>query len=135
MIPITVGRAKSTKLIQEAQKGNKLIGVVAQKDGTIEEPEFDDLYQTGVMAYIVKVLTMPDESTTVIIQGRNRIFLEEMVSEDPFFVAKVKSLPTDSILDRNDHFNALLDSIKDLSLKAIQLNPNIPVMPVLPLKI
>ncbi len=125
MIPITVGRAKSTKLIQEVQKGNKLIGVVAQRDGAIEEPEFADLYRTGVMAYVVKVLTMPDESTTVIIQGRNRIYLEEMLSDNPYFVAKVRSLPSDSVIERSDDFNALLDSVKDLSLKAIQLNPNL----------
>ncbi len=76
MIPITVGRDKSTKLINDVKNGNKLIGVVAQKDGNIEEPEFKDLFTVGVMAYVVKVLKMPDDSTTVIIQGRNRISLE-----------------------------------------------------------
>ncbi len=126
MIPITVGREKSTKLINDAQKGNKLIGVVAQKDGNIEEPGFDDLYKVGVMAYIVKVLNMPDDSTTVIIQGRNRISLEEEVQSIPYFKARIKALPTESAVEKSDDFTALMDSIKDLSLKAIKLNPNIP---------
>jgi len=126
MIPITVGREKSTKLINDVQKGNKLIAVVAQKDGNIEEPVFDDLYKTGVMAYVVKVLTMPDDSTTVIIQGRNRIHLEEEVSNNPYFEARIRALNTDSIIEKGDAFTALMDSIKDMSLKAIKLNPNIP---------
>jgi ATP-dependent Lon protease len=126
MIPITVGREKSIKLIQEAQSGNKLIGVVAQKDGSLEEPTFNDLYRTGVMAFIVKVLTMPDDSTTVIIQGRNRIQLDEEIQNQPYFIAKITPLNTDSEIEKTDNFNALMDSIKDMSLKAIKLNPNIP---------
>ncbi len=126
MIPITVGRAKSIKLIEEAKKGSKLIGVVAQKDGNIEDPVFDDIYKTGVMAYVVKVLQMPDDSTTVIIQGRNRIYLEEETQRDPYFKAKIRPLTTDTVVETSDDFAALMGSIKDLSLKAIKLNPNIP---------
>lgn len=126
MIPITVGREKSTKLISDAKKGNKLIGVVAQKDGSIEEPVFDDLFKTGVMAYIIKVLKMPDDSTTVILQGRNRIFLEEEIHSEPYFKAKITPLSTDSVIETTDDFTALMGSIKDMSLSAIKLNPNIP---------
>jgi len=126
MIPITVGREKSTKLINDVQNGNKLIAVVAQKDGNIEEPVFDDLYKTGVMAYVVKVLTMPDDSTTVIIQGRNRILLKEETQSSPYFKASIEALITDSVIEKGDAFTALMDSIKDMSLKAIKLNPNIP---------
>ena len=126
MIPITVGRDKSTKLINDAKKGSKLIGVVAQKDGSIEEPVFDDLFKTGVMAHIVKVLQMPDDSTTVILQGRNRIFLEEETQNEPYFKAKITALSTDSVIETTDDFAALMGSIKDMSLSAIKLNPNIP---------
>ncbi len=126
MIPITVGRDKSTKLINDVKNGNKLIGVVAQKDGNIEEPEFKDLFTVGVMAYVVKVLKMPDDSTTVIIQGRNRISLEEEIQNTPYFTARIKALPTDTVIEKSDKFTALMDSIKDMSLKAIKLNPNIP---------
>jgi ATP-dependent Lon protease len=126
MIPITVGREKSIKLINDAYAGTKLIGVVSQKDGAIEEPVFDDLFKTGVMAQVVKVLKMPDDSTTVIIQGRNRIALDAEVQSDPYFIASITPLLTDVIIDNTKEFKALMDSIKDMSLKAIKLNPNIP---------
>ena len=126
MIPITVGREKSIKLINDAYNGTKLIGVVSQKDGAIEEPSFDDLFKTGVMAQVVKVLKMPDDSTTVIIQGRNRIALDSEVQSQPYFIANVTPLLSDVVIDNNEEFKALMDSIKDMSLKAIKLNPNIP---------
>lgn len=126
MIPITVGREKSTKLIDDVKKGNKLLGVVAQKDGSIEEPKFEDLYSNGVMAYVVKVLTMPDDSITVILQGRNRIHLDEETQSEPYFKAKITPLATDSVVEKDKDFEALMDSIKDMSLNAIKLNPNIP---------
>ena len=126
MIPITVGREKSTKLINDVKNGNKLLGVVAQKDGSMEEPTFDDLYKNGVMAYVIKVLSMPDDSTTVILQGRNRIHLEAEVQSEPYFKAKIKPLSADVVEEKNKDFDALMDSIKDLSLNAIKLNPNIP---------
>ncbi len=126
MIPITVGREKSTKLIDDVKNGNKLLGVVAQIDGSVEEPAFDDLYMNGVMAYVVKVLTMPDDSITVILQGRNRIHLDEETQSEPYFKAKITALTTDSIVEKDKGFEALMDSIKDMSLNAIKLNPNIP---------
>ncbi|MCK5856313.1 MAG: endopeptidase La [Bacteroidales bacterium] len=126
MIPITVGREKSVKLINDAYADTKLIGVVSQIEGAIEEPTFDDLFKTGVMAQVVKVLKMPDDSTTVIIQGRNRISLDAEVQSKPYFIAKVTPLLTDVVVDNDEEFKALMDSIKDMSLKAIKLNPNIP---------
>lgn len=126
LIPITVGREKSIKLINDANAGNKLIAVAAQKDPNIEEPKYEDLYKVGVMAVIVKVLKMPDNSTTVIIQGRNRILLESEVTNEPYFIAKISPLLTDIVIEKNPNFDALLSSIKDLALKIIQLNPNIP---------
>lgn len=126
LIPITVGREKSLKLIQDVEKGDKLLAVVGQKDPIIDDPDFDGLYKIGVMANIIKVLKMPDETTTVIIQGRNRIELKEETQTEPYFKAKVTPLLTDILLEDNDEFKALVESIKDLSLKVINLNPNIP---------
>ncbi|OIP00451.1 MAG: endopeptidase La [Bacteroidetes bacterium CG2_30_33_31] len=126
LIPITVGRPKSLKLINDAYAGNKLIAVVAQKDANTEDPQYDSLYKIGVMATILKVLKMPDETTTVIIQGRNRIEILEETQTEPYFVAKIEPLLTDIIVKNDKSFEALMDSIKDLALKIINLNPNIP---------
>lgn len=126
LIPITVGREKSLKLIKDANAGNKLIGVVAQKEAESEDPEFEKLYKIGVMAQILKVLKMPDGTTTIIIQGKNRIELKEKIQTEPYFIATVEPLLTDILVESNDSFVALMDSIKDLALKIINLNPNIP---------
>src|SRR6476469_7284237 len=90
VIPITVGRDKSIKLIKDAYKGDKTIGVVAQKDVNIEDPTFDDLNAVGTVAVIVKMLQMPDGNTTVIIQGKNRFRLVEEVQNDPYIKASVQ---------------------------------------------
>lgn len=125
VIPITVGRDKSIKLIKEAYKGNKIIGVVAQKDINIEDPRFEDLHSVGTVAFIVKMLQMPDGNTTVIIQGKKRFNLEELVQEDPYIKAKVRKFE-EAKLVKDKEFNALVSSLKDLSLQIIQLSPNIP---------
>ncbi len=125
-IPITVGREKSIKLVKDAYSGNKIIGVVAQKDDTIEDPAFDDLYKVGTIAYIIKILQMPDGTTTVILQGKKRFRLEDSISSDPYIKAKVsefdivKSIPTDS------EFIALVSSLKDMAIQIIKQSPNIP---------
>lgn len=126
LIPITVGREKSLKLINDANAGDKLIGVVAQKDSAVEDPDFDGLYKIGVMAQILKVLKMPDDTTTVIIQGQNRIEIVSEIQNEPYFIANVEPLLTDVIVEKDEPFIALMDSIKDLALKIINLNPNIP---------
>ncbi|MFZ6051160.1 endopeptidase La [Halocola ammonii] len=125
VIPITVGRDKSIKLIQDANKGDKTIGAVSQKDESVEEPEFDDLNKIGTVATIIKTLKMPDGNTTVIIQGKKRFELEEIVHEDPYLKAKVKSHP-DLKVEKSDNLDALQQALKELSQKIINLSPNIP---------
>jgi ATP-dependent Lon protease len=125
VIPITVGRDKSIRLIKEAYKGNKIIGVVSQKDVSIEDPSFDDLQKVGTIAYIVKMLQMPDGNTTVIIQGKKRFNLEELVQEDPYIKARItKFEETELIVDKE--FDAVFATLKEMSMQIIQLSPNIP---------
>lgn len=126
VIPITVGRDKSIALINEAYKKTKIIGVVSQKDDKIEEPGFEDINQIGTMAQILKVLKMPDGNTTVIIQGKKRIKLNELVSEVPYLKAKVEAVPDIKSAKKDKEFLALVDSLKDMSLQIIKFSPNIP---------
>ncbi|HNF44873.1 MAG TPA: LON peptidase substrate-binding domain-containing protein, partial [Ferruginibacter sp.] len=92
VIPITVGRDKSIKAVQDAYKADKLIGVVAQKDSNVEEPTVSDLEDIGTVARIAKLIKMPDGGTTIIIQGRKRCKIEEVTTDDPYFRAKIKIL-------------------------------------------
>lgn len=127
VVPITVGRDKSIQLIKDSyNNGNKTIAVVAQKDVKIEEPNFDDLHKTGTQAYILKLLTMPDGSTTAIIQGKRRIKLEEMVSSEPYFTSTITPILEDKSQVNDKNFKALLESVKDLSIQIIKLSPNLP---------
>ncbi len=125
VIPITVGRDKSIKLIQDANKGDKIIGVVAQKDIELEEPESTDLYPVGTIAKIVKMLKMPDGSTTIIIQGKKKFKLLDVIQEEPYFRAKVQEFVEVSA-EKNVKSDALQDSVKEMALKIIQQSPNIP---------
>jgi len=126
VIPITAGRDKSISLINDANKGAKVIGVIAQKDESVENPKFDDIYSVGTVARILKVLKMPDGNTTVIIQGKKRFEISQPVSEDPYLSAKVKEV--NEIIPKKDNkeFNIAIESIKDLSLNIIKQSPNIP---------
>lgn len=127
VVPITVGRDKSIQLIRESySNGNKTIAVVAQTDVKIEEPSFEDLHKIGTQAYILKLLTMPDGSTTAIIQGKRRIKLGEMVSDEPYFKANISTLLEDKSQLNDKKFKALLESVKDLSIQIIKLSPNLP---------
>ena len=126
VIPITVGRDKSIKLIQDAYKGSKIIGVASQKNSKIEEPEYKDLHKIGTVARILRLLKMPDGSSTVIIQGKKRMELMELISEKPYIVAKVKSFDIGKVKKSNKEDKALFDSLKDLSLNIIKQSPNIP---------
>src|SRR5438270_13830306 len=92
VLPITVGRDKSIKAVNDAYKGDKLVGVVSQKDSNVEEPTLSDLVDIGTVARIVKLIKMPDGGTTIIIQGKKRFKIEEITSEDPYFKAKIKVL-------------------------------------------
>ena len=126
VIPITVGRDKSIKLIQEANKGNKIIGVVSQKIQEEESPEFKDLHTVGTVAQIVRLLKMPDGSSTVIIQGKRRFKMLEMTQTDPFMRAKVEVLKEQKFNTKNKELNIMFKSIKDLALQIIKDSPNIP---------
>lgn len=126
VIPITVGRQKSIKLVKKAYQGNRIIGVVAQKNSQAEEPIVDDLYRTGTVARIIKMLVLPDGNTTIIIQGKNRFSIREFVQEDPFLSAKINLL-TEPVLNVNSReAKALVQSLKDSALKILKLNPEIP---------
>jgi ATP-dependent Lon protease len=126
VIPITAGRDKSIKLIKDANNGSKVIGVVAQKDINVEDPGVSDLYQVGTVARILKVLKMPDGNTTIIIQGKKRFELDQIISEQPYINATVKEVPEAKPAIDNQEFSAIIDSIKDLSLRIIKESPNIP---------
>jgi ATP-dependent Lon protease len=126
VIPITAGRDKSIKLIDDANKGSKVIGVVAQKDELVENPKAKDIYSTGTVARILRVLKMPDGNTTVIIQGKKRFNVAEVITEEPYMNATVRDLPQTNPASENKEFNAIIDSIKDLALQIIKESPNIP---------
>ena len=126
VIPITLGRDKSIKLIQDAYKGNKIIGVVSQKDSSIEEPTYKDLYEIGSVAQIVKMLKMPDGTSTIIIQGKKRLKLEEEISNEPYLIAKIKEFDEKRLKNISKESVALFDSLKDMALNIIKNSPNIP---------
>ncbi|HRW89470.1 MAG: endopeptidase La [Flavobacteriales bacterium] len=126
VIPITVGRDRSIRLIQEVYRGDKTLGVVSQKDSDIEEPRPEDLNRVGTLATIIRMLRMPDGSTTAIIQGRKRFEITEMVREQPYFTARIQEF-NELRPDKNDkEFDALVSSLKDLALEIIKQSPHIP---------
>ena len=125
VLPISIGRPKSIQLIKDAYRHDKIVGTIAQMDPDIENPDFRDLHSIGTIGQIVKLLEMPDGSTTAIIQGRKRMILDELVSDDPYFIAKVKSIPEAKPDLQSKDFDAIVGSLKDLSLKIIKINPNI----------
>ena len=125
VLPISIGRPKSIQLIKDAYRNNKIVGTVAQKDPDIENPEYPDLHTIGTIGQIVKLLEMPDGSTTAIIQGRKRMMLQELISDDPYFFARVKTIPETKPDVVVTDFDAIVGSLKDLSLKIIKINPNI----------
>ena len=126
IIPITIGRDRSVKLIKDAESGKKMIGVVAQKDFDTEIPKESDLHEVGTIANILKMLKMPDGNITVVIQGRKRFKIDKMMQNDPYFKAKITELKEIKNNSKDEEFSALVASVKDLSLKIIDLSPNIP---------
>lgn len=126
VIPITVGRQKSIKLVKKAYQGNRIIGVVAQKNSQAEEPTTDDLYRTGTVARIIKMLVLPDGNTTIIIQGKNRFSIREFVQEDPFLSARIDLLTEPALNIDSKEAKALVQSLKDAASKILKLNPEIP---------
>ncbi len=126
VIPITVGRDKSIRLIKDAYKTDKIIGVVAQKDSTVEDPGVEDLHKIGTVAHIIKMLRMPDGNTTVIIQGKRRFLMQEVHTADPYMKASISPLTDKKHTLNEKEFVALIDSLRDLSLQIITQSPNIP---------
>ena len=125
VIPITVGRDKSIKLIKDAYRGDRIIGVVSQRDVAIEDPTFEQLNQIGTVALIIKMLQMPDGNTTVIIQGKQRFRLNEEVQSDPYIKSSIHKF--EEVRPKTDkEFKALMASIKEMAMEIIQLSPNIP---------
>jgi ATP-dependent Lon protease len=126
VIPITAGRDKSIKLIDEANASTKIIGVVAQKEETVENPTANDLHQVGTVARILKVLKMPDGNITVIIQGQKRFEIEEVTTEEPYIRAVIKEFSDIRPAKTDKEFKAITESIKELAIDIIEESPNIP---------
>lgn len=126
VIPITAGRDSSIKLIKDANNGSKVIGVVAQKDEKTENPGVNDINTLGTVARILRVLQMPDGNTTVIIQGKKRFEVAEILTEKPYMTATVRETKELRPDKDGQEFLAIIESIKDLALKIIRDNPNIP---------
>jgi ATP-dependent Lon protease len=126
VIPISVGRNKSMKLIREIYKKNKILGTVTQKDASTDEPLFEELYKVGTIAQIIRILEMPDGSTSVIIQGKRRFQVKSLLRSEPYIVAGVESLEDTKPKKKDPEFEAIVSSLKDLSLKIIKLSTNIP---------
>jgi ATP-dependent Lon protease len=127
IIPISLGREKSLRLIRDLQSSKGYFGAVAQKDLKVEQPAFEDLYEIGTVAKIIKVLEMPDNSTSVIIQGKKRFKMKQLVSTDPYYMAAVEGLEDTLPKSTNsEEFQAVVSSIKDLSLRIIKASANLP---------
>ncbi len=126
VIPITVGRDKSLRLVKEVYAGNRILGAVSQINPQVEDPKGKDLFQVGTVGTILKVLELPDGSHSVIIQGNKRFEIKNMVSENPYFSAEVHVLNDDLPFVKSTEFDAIVGSIKDLALRIIKLSPSIP---------
>ncbi|MFN8436209.1 MAG: endopeptidase La [Cytophagales bacterium] len=126
VIPVTVSRQKSIKLVKKAYKGDRILGVIAQSKNTSEEPNPEDLYNVGTVAHIIKMLVLPDGNTTIIIQGKTKFEITEIVQKDPYITAKVNVLKDNFPNRLNKENKALVQSIKESALKILKLNPDIP---------
>ncbi|MDO6802930.1 endopeptidase La [Wenyingzhuangia sp. 1_MG-2023] len=126
VIPITATRDKAIALIKEVNKGDKILGIVAQKDPASKNPTFDDIYHTGVVAQILRVLKMPDGNTTVIIQGKKRMQIKEAVQQEPYLTATAVEIIDDLFVQDTDEFKEIIETVKETALNVIQENPNIP---------
>ncbi len=126
VIPITAGRDKSINLIKDANNGSKTIGVVSQKDESVENPGPEDINMVGTVARILRVLQMPDGNTTVIIQGKKRFKIDAVLTEKPYLTARVSEAAEERPDEKSSEFEAIIDSIKELAFKIIKDNPNIP---------
>ncbi len=126
VIPVTVGRQKSIRLVKKAYKGNRIIGVVAQSIQQKDEPTADDLYHFGTVAYIIKMITLPDGNITIIIQGKKRFEIQQVTQDEPFMTASVRQIDDSFANPTRKEGKALLQSVKDTAYRILRLNPEIP---------
>ena len=126
VIPITAGRDASIQLIKDANAGDKILGVVAQKNAEVENPTENDIHKIGVVAQILRVLKMPDGNTTVIIQGKKRFEIDSVIQTEPYLKATTKAPVEVEIDEKNKEFDAIIDSIKEQALQIIKVNPMLP---------
>ncbi|MFW6351468.1 MAG: endopeptidase La, partial [Bacteroidota bacterium] len=126
VIPITVSRDKSIKLVKEVYKKDKIVGVVSQKDDGVEDPEYKDLNMIGTVAYILKTLSMPDGSTTAIIQGKRRFKMDDLLESEPFLRARISPFDKPMSKKADKNFKALISTIKDLAIQIVNKSPHIP---------
>jgi len=125
VIPITVGRDKSLRLVQEVYKKNKILGAIAQRDSSIDDPELDDLFEIGTVAQILKILEMPDGTTSVILQGRKRFKINDLFTDKPYHVARISSLE-DAADEPAAESKAVAAALKEMAIKIIKFSSNIP---------
>lgn len=126
VIPLTIGRSKSFKLIKDIHKTTKFFGAVAQKELEIEDPKPDDIYKVGTLAEILKVIEMPDDTISVIIQGKKRFNINQYLTDEPYHMATVSYIAEDKTIESKRSFQAIVSSLKDMSLKIIKLSASIP---------
>ncbi len=126
VLPISVGRDKSLRLVKEAYRKDRIIGTLSQKDPGVEDPAYEDINLIGTVAYILKILEMPDGGTTAIIQGKSRFGVEKWLASDPYFTVKAQKLEETYPPEGDQEFEALVHALKDLSLKVINLSSHIP---------
>ena len=126
VIPIHIGREKSFKLIRDIQKTTKIFGALSQIDAEVENTTFNDMYNTGTVAEILKVIEMPDNTVSVIIQGKRRFKVNEFLNSEPYFNARVDYMPDLTIPKDDKDTDALVSSIKDLAVKIVKLSQNGP---------
>ncbi len=126
VIPISAGRDKSIKLINDANAGDKIIGVVSQINEDNEDPSKMDIYTVGTVARILRVLKMPDGNVTVILQGKKRFEIDTVIKEEPYITATIKEVHEQKVKKNDTEFNAIIESVRDLAIKIIHENPNIP---------
>lgn len=126
VIPITVTRQKSIKLIKKAYQGNRIVGVIAQKVKNADDPSADDIYRFGTVARIIKMLVLPDGNTTIIIQGKNRFSVKEFLNEEPYLTARIELQAENKVDVKSHEMKALIQSLQDAASKILKLNPEIP---------
>ncbi len=126
VMPITVGRDKSIRLVKDAYKNRQVIGVIAQRDAEIEEPELQDMFSVGTVAQIIKTLQMPDGNTTVIIQGKRRFFLDDIIETEPYIKGKIHPYGENLYVPHDKKFDALIQSVRDMAMKIMQKSSNMP---------